>query len=88
MNLSATMICPKCGNDMKMGGCRIGGTVTTYNRVCDCGMAIMCVPMREEYRYTISLSNEVIEEKRREAREKVNECQKALDQAKRELSNI
>lgn len=88
MNLSAKMICPNCGKDMYNNGCQIGGTITTYTRKCDCGMAILCVPMKDKYSYSVRLHNEELDEKRRLAERKVRECEEALDKAKRDLQYI
>ena len=88
MDLSAKMECPNCGHNMKSGGCQIGGPITTYNRICDCGMSIMCVPMTDKYSYTIRLHNIELDEKRRQAELKIQECEKELDNAKRALKYL
>lgn len=87
MNLSSKMICPSCGKEMGNGGCTLGPTVS-YKRTCTCGMQVLCVPMQKGYRYTVSLSNDEIEEERRLAKQKVDECEKALDEARRTLEHI
>ena len=70
------MICPSCGENMGGAGGQFGGRVTVAKFKCECGTALMVIPMTKEYEYSVSATTD---EDRRDRSKKYDDFEREID---------
>jgi len=87
MDTTLATICPACKHpEMDSHGGSFGGRIMSWQKKCPkCDCTILFVPMRSEYRYSISALSETEETERAEKQSELNKLKEQVTKLEREL---